>query len=224
MIRRTPHAAEDCGNYILERLNEKPKSTLAISGGSSPKPMFEMFANAQFDWSRVQLFWVDERGVPPDHPQSNFKLANDLWLRPARFPQANIHRIHAELDPQLAARRYVEEICAVFGVPQATIPEFDVIHQGIGPDGHTASLFPGEPLIADRTGIAAAVWVEKMKQWRITLLPAVLLAACHTAVLASGGDKKEALDQVLNGAEDPMKYPAQILRAARNAVWFVSDV
>jgi len=220
MIRRVKNAAEECGRYILARLGEKPKSTLAISGGSSPKPMFEMFARADFDWSRVDLFWVDERGVPPDHPQSNFGSARDLWLAPGKFPGENIHRIHAELEPHEAAARYVEEIRTVFG---DGIPEFDVIHQGMGPDAHTASLFPGEPLIADRSGIAAAVWVEKMKQWRITLLPAVLLAARHTAMLEAGADKKDALEMVLHGPEDAMKYPAQILRGARDLVWFVEE-
>ena len=209
---------EECGRYILARLAEKDKSTLAISGGSSPIPMFKMFAAADFDWNRVQLFWVDERGVPPSDEQSNFKHANDVWLAPAGFPKANIHRIHAELDARIAAELYIEEIRAVFG---DGIPEFDVIHQGIGPDGHTASLFPGEPMIRDRQGIAAALRVEKMKQWRITLLPAALLAARHTAMLVSA-DKGEVLHEVLDGAEDVMKYPAQILREARDVEWFVS--
>ena len=219
MIHRSAKAVEECGKYILARLGEKEKSTLAISGGSSPIPMFKMFASADFDWSRVQLFWVDERGVPPSDEQSNFKQANDVWLAPAGFPKANIHRIQAELDARTAAELYVKEIRTVFG---DGIPEFDVIHMGIGPDGHTASLFPGEPMIRDRQGIAAALWVEKMKQWRITLLPAALLAARHTAMLVSA-DKDGVLHEVLDGAEDVMKYPAQILREARDVEWFVSD-
>jgi 6-phosphogluconolactonase len=223
MIHRSPDAAHDCGRYILSLLDRKPHSTFAISGGSSPKPMFEMFAKSGFDWSRVALFWVDERGVPPDDPQSNFKLANDLWLKPAAFPEANIHRIQAELDPQTAARRYTDEIRQVFHLVPGDMPEFDVIHQGMGPDGHTASLFPGEPLIDDRRGIAAAVWVEKMKQWRITLLPAVLLAARHTVMLEAGADKADALKAVLEGAYEPKTYPAQLVRSARDVEWFIAQ-
>jgi 6-phosphogluconolactonase len=219
-VHRSSNAGEECGRYILAQLARKEKSTLAISGGSSPIPMFQMFARADFDWNRVQLFWVDERGVPPTDEQSNFKHANEAWLKPCGFPAANIHRIQAELEAQTAATRYVDEIRSVFG---EGIPEFDVIHQGIGPDAHTASLFPGEPMIGDRKGIAAALWVEKMKQWRITLLPGVLLAARHTAMLVTGSDKREALHAVLEGAEDFEKYPAQILRGARDVEWFISE-
>lgn len=156
--------------------------------------------------------------------QSNFKLANDHWLAPGRFAKANIHRIQAELAPELAAARYVEEIRAVFGLGEGALPEFDVIHQGMGPDGHTASLFPGQPLIEDRTGIAAAVWVEKFKQWRITLLPGVLLAAKNTAMLVTGADKAEALEAVLHGPYDPLKYPSQMVaRNGREVVWFFDE-
>jgi 6-phosphogluconolactonase len=222
-VQRTPDAVGECGRYILAKLAEKEKSTLAISGGKSPIPMFEMFARSGFDWNRVQLFWVDERGVAPDDEQSNFKHANEAWLAPCGFPPANIHRIQAELDPATAAALYREEIRKVFGIPEGAIPEFDAIHLGMGPDGHTASLFPGEPMIADRRGTAAALWVEKMKQWRITLLPAVLVSARHTVVLETGSDKREALRAVLEGAADVMRYPAQILREGRDVEWFVSE-
>jgi 6-phosphogluconolactonase len=214
-------AAEGCAGLILSQLEGKPRAALAISGGSSPKIMFEIFAKTQFPWDRVQLFWVDERGVPPEDEQSNFKLANDHWLAPGKFPAANIHRIQAELAPQLAAQRYVEEIGSVFG---SGIPEFDVIHQGMGPDGHTASLFPGQPLIQDRKGIAASVFVEKFNQWRITLLPGVLLAARSTAMLVTGADKTEALDAVLHSAPDPSKWPSQLIaRDGRDVHWFLEE-
>jgi 6-phosphogluconolactonase len=217
----TQQTAEACAQFILSALEGKPKATLAISGGSSPKIMFEIFAKTKFQWDRVHLFWVDERGVPPEDAQSNFKLANDHWLAPSGFAKANIHRIQAELAPELAAQRYVEEIREVFG---SGMPQFDVIHQGMGPDGHTASLFPGQPMIQDRTGIAAALWVEKFKQWRITLLPAVLLAAHSTAMLVTGADKTEALDAVLHGPLDPQKYPSQIIaREARDVHWFLEE-
>ncbi len=143
--------------------------------------------------------WTNARCRPTD-AQSNFKFAQDAWLRPGNFPAPNIHRVLAELDPPDAAARYVEDIQQFFGLAAGELPHFDVMHRGMGPDAHTASLFPGEPLIENRSGIAAAVWVEKFKQWRITLLPGVLLAARHTALLVAGADKTAALRSVLQRA------------------------
>ena len=219
-------AAQACGEHILgvldAALGESGVARLAISGGSSPRPMFQRFAATRFPWDRVQVYWVDERGVPPDDPQSNFKMAHEAWFAPGHFPEANLHRIHAELDPHEAARLYVHEIDETFPLVSGDLPRFDVIHLGMGPDGHTASLFPGEPLIENRRGIASAAFVEKFKQWRITLLPGALLAARNVAFLVTGADKNAALREVLDGVYDPKKYPAQVV--ARNAAsldWFV---
>ena len=217
----TAHAAAACGAGILallkQAIGERGSATLAISGGSSPRPMFEMFGREPFDWSKVHLFWVDERAVPPTDPQSNYKLAADTWLAPAKYPQSNIHRIITELGPETAAEHYTAEIRGLFGAH--TMPVFDVIHRGMGPDGHTASLFPGEALIADHGGIAAAVWVEKMHMWRVTLLPGVLEAARHTVMLVTGADKAAVLKAVLHADFDPVRYPAQIGRD--NSDWYV---
>lgn len=217
-------AVEACGGQILEWLREaveeKGLAALAISGGSSPRPMFERFARSHFDWKRVHLFWVDERAVPPNHAQSNFKFTQDTWLGPGDFPAANIHRVQAELAPAEAAARYAADIRKFFGLAEGELPQFDVVHRGMGPDAHTASLFPGEPLIENRADIAAAVWVEKFQQWRITLLPGVLMAARHTALLATGADKAAALRSVLHSPFDPLHYPAQIASSG-GAIWFV---
>ena len=226
-VRRFPDAAaaiDACGEQILgwlsEAIDEKGQAALAISGGTSPRRMFETFARTKFDWNSVHLFWVDERGVPPTDSQSNFKLTQDSWLGPGKFPPANVHRIHAELDPAEAAARYIEDIQRFFGLSAGELPRFDVIHRGMGPDAHTASLFPGEPLIENRADIAAAVWVEKFQQWRITLLPGVLMAAHRTALLVNGGDKTAALRSVLHAPFDSLRYPAQ-LASGEGTVWFV---
>src|SRR5579885_31992 len=216
-------AAEACGEHIIRLLDEaisrNGRAMLAVSGGSSPKPMFEYFARTQFPWEKVHVFFVDERGVPPADPQSNFKLANDTWLRSSK---AQVHRMKGELEAKEAARLYTDEVRAAFGLVPGDLPQFDVIHEGMGDDVHTASLFPGEPLIEDRQGIAAGLWVEKMKMNRITLLPGVLIAARHTAMLIDGRAKKRVLDAVLNGPFDPMKYPTQVVtRNARDVQWFV---
>lgn len=212
-------AAVHCAAQILQHLRDAPHPTLAISGGTSPKPMFEVFAAAPFEWNRVQLFWVDERCVPPTDSQSNFKLANDAWLAPAKFPHANIHRVQTERDPEDAAEIYADELRLVFG---EGVPKFDVIHRGMGPDAHTASLFPGEPLIDDRTGLAGAVFVEKLNSHRVSLLPAVLLAAKHTIMLVAGADKAQPLADVLYAPHDPKKFPCQLTeRDGGEVAWFL---
>jgi 6-phosphogluconolactonase len=212
-------AAAHCAAQILQYLGDAPRSTLAISGGSSPRGMFESFSTAPFDWHRVHLFWVDERCVPPTDAESNFKLANDTWLAPAKFPAANIHRVQTERDPQDAAEIYTEELRLVFG---EGVPQFDVIHRGMGPDAHTASLFPGDPLIDDRANLAAAVFVEKLNSHRVTLLPAVLLAAKHTVLLVAGADKAQPLADVLYGPHDPKQFPCQLAeRDGCDVAWFL---
>jgi len=220
-------AARACGQRTLDLLAQaiaaRHRATLAISGGTSPRPMFELFANSGFPWEQVHIFWVDERCVPSTDPQSNFRMANETWLSPAKVPAANIHPVPTELGPQEAARKYAQDLHDFFQVKPGAFPLFDVIHRGIGPDAHTASLFPGEPLIHDREGLAAAVWVEKMQQWRVTLLPGVIEAAWHTVMLATGADKAPALEAVLHGPYDPMKWPAQIGARDVNVIWFTNQ-
>ena len=182
--------------------------------------MFDSMARSgSVDWSRVHLFWVDERSVPPDDEQSNYRMTREHLIEPAGI--RNVHRIPAELPPDHAARAYVDDIRAHFG--SAGLPKFDVVHLGIGHDAHTASLFPGEPLIDDREDIAAAVYVEKIPQWRITLLPGVILAAREVVVLAAGADKKRAIQQILHAPEAPVEYPGQIVRWRNKAPVFYLD-
>jgi 6-phosphogluconolactonase len=219
-------AASQCAAKILEVLSaaqaDSGRATLAISGGSTPKLMFEEMAKASFDWPRLHLFWVDERGVPPTDPQSNYKLARETLLDATHFPPGNVHRIEAERGAELAARLYEAEIRQFFRIAPGQLPRFDVIHQGMGPDAHTASLFPGQPLIDDQKNLVAAVYVEKFQQWRITLLPGVLRAAKHTIMLVAGEDKAEPLRSVLHEPYNPRKYPAQIVDGdGRTVLWFL---
>jgi 6-phosphogluconolactonase len=223
-----PAAAAACAHNILAELETViaggVHASLAISGGTTPALMFREMAKQSFRWDRVHLFWVDERAVPPSDSQSNYKLADENFITPANFPRGNVHRVPAERGPQEAVRLYIDDIRDFFGSRESEIPRFDVIHRGVGPDAHTASLFPGEPLIDDREGIAAAVWVEKMSQRRITLLPAVLLAARHTVVLAAGEDKAVAVRQIFSEPYEPKKCPSQLgLNGAGNLTWFLDE-
>jgi 6-phosphogluconolactonase len=218
LIRRYPTAqaaAEACGAEILRLLTatlaRQPQASLGISGGSSPKRMFEYFAQSGFDWSRVHIFWVDERCVPPTDPQSNYKLAYDAWLK--ELPAENVHPVLTDLVPDAAARNYADTI-------RPYLP-FDVIHRGMGADAHTASLFPGDPLINDLTSLTGVAHREIS---RVTLMPAVLESARHTVILATGPDKAEPLYNVLRAPHEPLQYPAQINSIdPTTATWFIDE-
>jgi 6-phosphogluconolactonase len=221
-------AAQACAVQVLQLLEEalaaSRAATFAVSGGSTPKLLFAHLAAAEFDWNAVHLFWVDERAVPPDDAQSNFRLAS-AFLQTAKFPMKNVHRIQGELGAPKAAKLYDREIRDFFSVEEGDLPRFDVVHLGMGPDGHTASLFPGDPLIGDREHFVAPVHYEKVVPHdRVSLLPGVLLAARNTLFLVSGEDKAEAVDAVFNGPDEPATHPAQfITRNGRRVTWFLDD-
>jgi 6-phosphogluconolactonase len=221
-------AAEACAHHVVSVLDEtlsgQEFANFAVSGGTSPRLLFDRLAATKFPWDRVHLFFVDERCVPPTDPASNYKLADEHLVKPAHIPMRHVHRVIGEVPPKLGAARYSADIRAHFGLEDEEMPHFDLVHRGMGPDAHTASLFPGEPLIEDREGIAAAVWVEKFQMWRVTLLPGVLLAAKHTVFLVSGEDKAEAVRAVFHEEYDPMKYPAQIAsHHGRGVSWFLDE-
>jgi len=216
-------AAHACASQVLEILLEATQggrdATFAVSGGSTPKLMFEALAASGFDWSRVHLFWVDERCVPPTDEQSNYKLAKECFIDPAGMPEANVHRVFGEYDPVDGAARYSDDLRMHF----AGMPEFDVIHCGMGPDAHTASLFPGDDLISDRLGLAAAVYAPKLPNWRVTLLPGILLRARNTLMLVTGADKADSLHAAMQGDEDALVRPVQLIarQSASKVVWFL---
>jgi 6-phosphogluconolactonase len=229
LIFNTPReAAAACGARSLgifeQARRERGNVSVAVSGGGTPRMMFEDMAQRGFDWRGIDIFQVDERCVPPDHAQSNFRMLREALLNGAAIDESRVHRINGELAPEESAREYVDEIRRCFGLGMDGLPVFDLIQRGMGPDAHTASLFPGEPLIADRTGIAAAVenkGLEKSMQKRVTLLRGVLEQARNTLCLATGAEKAEALRLVLRTGFDPVTLPAQI--ASANMVWFVDQ-
>ena len=215
-----------CGGYILEllaaRLEAAPIATLAVSGGSTPKIMFEEMARSGFDFSRVHFFWVDERSVAPTDPASNYGMTRAAILDPASIPAANVHRILGELPAAEAAAHYASLLREFFQLNDGALPVFDVIHRGMGGEGHTASLFPGDPWTLDAANLTAAVNVPKPPNLRVTLLPGVLAAARHTVMLTAGADKAEAVRAVFETPYEPLRVPAQIgTVAGPNAVWFL---
>ena len=222
-------AAAACCDFIISRLrqavDERGYASLAVSGGKTPKLLFQQMRKFEFPWEQLGFFFVDERCVPPDNKDSNFRLAQENFLDPLNFPERNVHRIQGEIDPNEAAERYAQSMREWFKLAPGKIPAFDVIHHGMGPDGHTASLFPNEPLIDDRTGIAAAVIASAAPKQRVTLLPGVLLVSRATVFLVDGADKNAALQSVLLGELNPMQFPSQLLaRSGKHIDWFGAGI
>ena len=219
-------ASAACCRKTLDVLDEvlsgEAFATLAVSGDATAQLLFAELAKTHFTWKSVHLFWVDERGVPPTDEHSKYRLARECFIEPAHFPSRNVHRIQGELQPEAAARLYAEEIREFFSLEPGEFPHFDIMYRTMGPDAHTAGLFPGDPLIDDRENLTAAAYLEASRQWCVTLLPGALLAASHTVMLIAGDDKAEALRSVLNEPYDPKKYPAQIsTHHGRSVTWFL---
>lgn len=214
--------ARDTAAVLNAALAERGRAAFAVSGGGPPKLLFGHLAQANLDWNRIHVFFVDERCVPPDHEASNFLLCRQHLLEPARVPFASVHRMKGEVHAPVAAAEYERDLRAFFGGDG--VPRFDLILRGMGPDAHTASLFPGEPLIHDRRGLVGYVEVENLYRHRITLLPAVLLNARETFVLAGGAEKAEKIEQVFNGPRDVLAYPSQLDTPwASWVTWYLDD-
>ncbi len=206
---------------------EKKPLTVALSGGSTPKLLFELLASPNFQgrirWSNLHLFQVDERCVPPDDLQSNYRMIRQALLESVPLPEGNFHRMAAERpDRDQAAHEYAEEIARVLQPPPQEWPRFDLILLGIGPDGHTASLFPGSQALQERRAWVTPNFAPKLNSFRLTLTLPVLNAASHVIFLVAGGDKAETLCQVLEGPEG--QFPAQLIQPKNGKLsWFLDE-
>jgi len=201
-------------------VTERGVARVALSGGHTPLPAYRQLAAAGLDWSRIHLFWGDERGVPPDHPDSNYRAAKEALLDPARIPTEQVHRIEAERPPEEAAERYEAEIRTAFGTGPSEVPRFDLVLLGLGPDGHTASLFPGTAALEEHERLVVANEVPG-KGTRITLTWPVLDAAARVAFLVEGAGKASIVHAVLDGPEGV--YPAQRVQPNHGRLLFLLD-
>lgn len=196
-------AAEYFVTLAAEAITARGRFIVALSGGSTPRAIYSLLASTEFaprvDWARVQVFWGDERCVPPDHPESNYALARETLLDHVPLPAGNVHRIRAALPPPQAAALYQRELEAVLG----TEGRFDLILLGMGADGHTASLFPGTLALAEKTRWVVENYVASLDSWRVTLTRPVLNAARQVTFLVSGAAKAETLAHVRAGERLP---------------------
>ena len=202
-----------------EAIEERGRSAVVLAGGSTPKATYGVLARdyaGRIDWSKVHVFFGDERTVPPDHEDSNYRMARESLLDHIRV--GSVHRIRCELPPDEAATAYEEELRDFFG---EELPRFDLILLGIGADGHTASLFPETPAleVADRWVVSNPV--PKLDTNRITLTVPVINAARSVDFLVAGEDKAEALKEILEGDADPRKYPARLIQPPGGPDWML---
>jgi 6-phosphogluconolactonase len=221
--------SREAANYTMrvarEAIAKRGKFTFALSGGTTPGKMYSLLTSepyrSQIDWSAVHFFWSDERCVPPDDPQSNFYLAQGTLLSKLQLRPDQIHRMPADRsDRAKASADYEAEIRKVVG---GEPPAFDLLQLGMGPEAHTASLFPHQPSLREERRLIMPVSVPKPPPDRLTFTPPLLRAARHILFLATGADKAEALHEVLEGADNPEEYPTQgIVRQAKGeVVWMV---
>lgn len=196
----------------------------ALAGGRTPQAFYRLLAGPPYarrlEWNRFQIFWGDERCVPPDHPESNFRLAREALLQHVPVPPAQIHRIRGEEDPAAEVARYGHEIRRLVGAGRPGWPVFDFILLGVGTDGHTASLFPGTDFMAPGDALCAATRHPASGQWRVTLTLPVLNHARQTAFLATGEEKAEAIGAIFSSPEAAATLPAAAVRGA-HVTWFL---
>lgn len=204
--------------------------TVALAGGSTPRRLYALLADEgdsfrqQVAWDRIQFFWGDERHVPPDHADSNYRMADEAMLSRVPVPPENIHRMKGENpDAQQAADEYVEELRECFGGGGVKLPRLDFVLLGMGPDGHTASLFPGSAALHEQEKWVVANWVEKFRTDRITMTAPLLNNAACVVFLVQGEEKAEPLQEVLYGARNAELYPSQLIQPLQGECHWLVD-
>jgi len=195
--------------------------TVALSGGSTPKLMFQVLAEQfrdEVSWDKVQFFWSDERHVPPDNPESNYRMANEALLSHVPVSADNVHRIRGENPDAAAVASEYEQ--TIVQVTNQTLPRLDLIFLGLGTDGHTASIFPGSEVLHETKRLVAAPYVEKFKSYRITMTLPLLNNGASVVFLVSGAEKAEIVREVLQGER---KYPAQAVNPTQGELIWMLD-
>ncbi len=222
--------SHEAARYIVRVAQESivthGRFTIALSGGTTPGKAYGLLASepyrSQIDWALVEVFWSDERCVPAESEESNYHLAQEVLLSKVPIAAQQIHRMPAdEADRYAASQAYTHEMQRTFGTDG--IPAFDLIQLGMGPEGHTASLFPHQSSLHEQQQLVMPVTVPKPPPPRLTFTPPLLNAAVHVLFLVTGEEKAEALQAVLEGKYQPDEYPAQIVRPPQGEVVWMLD-
>lgn len=219
-------AAEFFVSAAARSIHARGSFNVALAGGSTPRALYANLAadpfKTQVDWPNVHLFWGDERCVPPDHPDSNYRMARETLIDHVSIPAGNIHRMQGEIEPEAAAKAYGLMLKDYFN--QEGFGGFDLVLLGMGEDGHTASLFPYTPVLKEMKHRCAAVYVDKLDAWRITLTAPVMNAARQVCFMVTGDNKARTLRDVLHGPHQPEHLPAQFIQPDDGElIWMVDE-
>lgn len=219
-------AAEEFVRAARTAIGAQGRFTVALSGGSTPKALYSLLATnyAGFAWNRIFLFFGDERHVPPTDPESNYRMVNESLLTKIAIPAENVFRVPAEdPDAAAAASEYEAQLRRFFELKSGELPRFDLILLGLGPDGHTASLFPDSPALNEESRLVVANWVAKFNAHRITFTFPVLNRAAEVTFLASGADKADMVRQVLEGKNTPLLPSQRVQPSDGKLLWMLDE-
>jgi 6-phosphogluconolactonase len=216
-------AADRFVSIVESTLRFRRVADVVLAGGSTPRAMNALLASSQLRssvaWERVRFFFGDERTVPPDDAESNFNMTRETLFAPLGIPDDHIFRMRGEDEPHAAAADYAAVLTRELGAR----PRFDLLYLGMGPDGHTASLFPGTIASVDDSKLVVANWVETFSTWRITLTPHVLNDAAHVVITTGGDAKADALHAVFDGPHQPDRYPVQLVAPEDGELHWIID-
>ena len=218
-----PEAAEFILRHARAALAERDQFRIALSGGNTPRPVYTEFARIARDlpWDRVHFTFGDERCVPPDDPQSNFRMARESLFVVAAVPQKSIARMRGEIDPQLAAQKYQDGLDVLANQRGEMIYRHDLILLGVGDDGHTASLFPGTAALEEKARKVVANFVPKFDSWRITFTYPLINQARHVCFLANANKNRSLLEKVLEGDQ---QFPAaRVAPVNGDLTWILAE-
>lgn len=217
-------AATEFATLAWRVVQSSGRFTVALSGGSTPKNFYALLASGSIPnipWERIFFFFGDERFVPPDHPDSNYRMAREAGLF-AKVPEENVFRVHTEVDDaDRAARDYDQTLRKFLGLQPGEFPRFDLVLLGLGPDGHTASLFPGTAALNEQSSLVVANWVDKFQTYRLTFTLPVLNRAACVMFLVSGADKANIVREVLEN--ENANLPSQKVRPADGRLLWLLD-
>ncbi len=222
-------AAQLFADAVTQAVATRGVARVAISGGTTPKAVFALLADpeqafaASLPWDKLQLYWVDERCVPPSDDESNYKMTNEALLQKVPLPAEQVHRMEGELDPEEAASRYETVLRNSMKLEGAESPAFDLLLLGMGDDGHTASLFPHTAALEEITRLVVANHVPQKDTWRITLTFPVINQARQVCFLIEGTGKSKVLAEVLTGPREPERLPSQLIRPSSGSLRFLLD-
>ena len=222
-------AAAEFVEVVTAAVAARDIAAVALAGGSTPRHVYRLLAedpplSSRVPWRKIQFFWGDERHVPPDNDQSNYRMASEELLAKVPVRSECVHRVRAEnADAAAAALEYEHEVRTTLATKTREIPRFDLILLGMGPDGHTASLFPGTDALAERVRLVVANWVATFQAHRITMTLPLLNAAASVVFLVAGADKAEIVREVLRGGASTSGYPAQLVRPRDGRLTWLLD-